>query len=423
MEGSGNKKLVYSFGTMVQSEKYSIGKSSGVFINEDTVTKIFNIRSKSIKPVRGSYELCWLRETECLTRLSGLPHFPQLVRTDPDKLAITMTNTGESLFDTWQEHNLTLYINQAHAIADSLESANIQYFYPGMDPNSKNKQHAKFPLSNFCIEDGELSLIDFELANPVGGEAEKQISDRMKFLYSHHDVDDFRQCLVNSLTNPRQCYESELMAKLIDKDKFSEIKDKNPREVWKSMTAFTQPSEKILKEWNKYQKRYGMKDAVDRVERMQLADVCKPEHKLIDIGCNDGYITMLVAPMVASATGVEPHVKLPDDKPANVTWVKSTFNDFVKEHTKQYNVLLSLAVSIQLRDFGGLTEQEIVDRYYDLLEPGGIVVHETQKLENRPNNQTHTANMLAAFATKFEQLAHGSARPSGQREYYHFRKV
>ena len=39
---------------------------------------------------------------------------------------------------------------------------------------------------------------------------------------------------------------------------------------------------------------------------MKLDQICKSEHKLVDIGCNDGYITQLVAIMVASATGVEP---------------------------------------------------------------------------------------------------------------------
>ena len=404
-------------------ERYTIGKSSGVFINDDTVTKIFNIRGKGIKAARGSYELCWQRETECLERLRGRRHFPQLLEKHPEQLGLRMTYTGESLFDTWQEHNLKLYIDQAHTIADTLEQAGIQYFYPGMDPNSKTKNYSKFPLSNFCIDDGEISLIDYELANPVGSPSEAQMSDRLRYLYDNYNKDHFRQTLVHALENPKECYESELMAKLVDKDKFPKLKDRNPREVWKSMTAFTKPSDKIIKEWQKYQKRYGMNDAVDRVERMQLADVCKPEHKLVDIGCNDGYITMLVAPMVASATGVEPHVQLPKDKPENVKWAVMDFNTFVEQNTKQYDVLLSLAVSIQLRDFGGLSEQEIVDRYYDLLAPGGIVVHETQKLENRPNNQTHTANMLAAFANKFEQLAHGQARPSGRREYYHFRKV
>lgn len=403
--------------------QYNIGKSSGVFINDDVVTKIFNIRGKSIKAARGSYEQCWLRETECLERLRGRRHFPQLLEKHPDHLGLRMTYTGDSLYNTWHEHNLKLYIEQAHAIADALQEANIQYFYPGMDPNSKHKSYSKFPLSNFCIDDGEISLIDYELANPVGSKSEKEMSNRLRYLYDNYNKEHFRQTLVWALENPRECYESELMAKLVDKEKFSTLKDRNPREVWNSMTAFTKPSDKIIKEWQKYQKRYGMKDAVDRVERMRLADVCKPEHKLVDIGCNDGYITMLVAPMVASATGVEPHVSLPADKPENVKWAVMDFNTFVEKTPKEFDVLLSLAVSIQLRDFGGLTEQQIVDAYYDLLAPGGVVVHETQKLENRPNNIDHTNKMLEAFKTKFVQEAHGQARPSGRREYYHFRKV
>ena len=402
--------------------KYSIGKSSGVFIGEDSVVKIFNIRGKTIKVARGSYKLCWLREKTCLERLVGKLHFPQLLEAYEEHLGLRITACGESLFDTWQEHKLDNYIDQAHAIADALEEAQIQYFYPGMDPNSKNKQYIKFPLSNFCIEDGELSLIDFELANPVDSSAEKQMSKRLRFLYDNYNTEHFRQSLVNALITPKECYEAELMAKLVDKDKFDKLKKRNPREVWKSMTAFTKPSKKIVNEWKKYQKRYGMGDAIDRVERMRLKGVCKPKHTLVDIGCNDGYITKLVAPMVTHATGVEPYIELPENKPANVTWVKQTFNEFLDSNPGTFDVLLSLAVSIQLRDFGELTEQEIVNGYYSLLSVGGVVVHETQKLQDRPNNQAHTAAMTGAFKTKFTEIAHGQARPSGRREYYHFRK-
>ena len=196
---------------------------------------------------------------------------------------------------------------------------------------------------------------------------------------------------------------------------------KDPREVYAKMKQFSQPSDNVVKQWKKYQKRYGMGDAQSRVERMQLAKVIDQTKSVVDIGCNDGYISMLVAPMAKTVTGVEPHVELPTDKPSNVYWVKEYFNDFIKQG-KKFDVVMSLAVSIQLRDFGGLTEQEIVDAYYDMLEPGGVVVHETQKLEARPNNQDHTNKMLAAFKTKFTQEAHGQARPSGKREYYHFRK-
>ena len=403
--------------------KYSIGKTSGVFIGDESVVKIFNIRNKTLKPSRGTYQDCWDRETTCLTRLKGELHFPQLIETYNDILGIKMTNTGESLFNTWQEHNLMLYLEQANRIADTLEKHNIKYFHVGMDGKAKVKKQNVFPLSNFCIEDGELSLIDFEMACPVGSVAESNMSDRFKELYANYNPDIFRQTLIDTLKYPRACYEAELVAKLPDKEKIHILKDRNPREVYKTMTTFTKPSEKIVNEWKKYQKRFGTQDAIDRVKRMKLDQICKPGHKLVDIGCNDGYITQLVAPMVASATGVEPHVELPKDKADNVKWAVSTFNDFCEASTKQYDILLSLAVSIQLRDFGGLTEEQIVSKYYDLVAPGGIVVHETQKLENRPNNIEHTNAMITAFKQKFKQIDHGQARPSGKREYYHFQKA
>ena len=402
--------------------KYSIGKTSGVFIGDESVVKIFNIRNKALKPSRGTYQDCWDRETTCLTRLKGELHFPQLIETYSDILGIKMTTAGESLFYTWQEHDLMLYLDQANCIADTLEKHNIKYFHVGMDGKAKVNKQNVFPLSNFCIEDGEISLIDFEMACPVGSEAESNMSDRFKELYANYNPNVFRQTLIDTLKDPKPCYEAELVAKLPDKNKIDIFKDRNPREVYKSMTTFTQPSEKIVKEWRKYQKRFGKDQAVDRVQKMNLPRVCGSDKKVVDIGCNDGYISMLVAPMVASVTGVEPHVELTEDKPANVTWVRNTFNEFLASNQGTFDVLLSLAVSIQLRDFGGLTEQEIVNGYYSLLPVGGVVVHETQKLENRPNNQEHTTAMIDAFKTKFVQIEHGDARGSGKREYYHFRK-
>jgi len=402
--------------------KYSIGKTSGVFIGDESVVKIFNIRNKALKPSRGTYQDCWDRETTCLTRLKGELHFPQLIETYSDILGIKMTPAGESLFYTWQEHNLMLYLDQANRIADTLEKHNIKYFHVGMDGKAKVNKQNVFPLSNFCIEDGEISLIDFEMACPVGSEAESNMSDRFKELYANYNPNVFRQTLIDTLKDPKPCYEAELVAKLPDKNKIDIFKDRNPREVYKSMTTFTQPSEKIVKEWRKYQKRFGKDQAVDRVQKMNLPSVCGSDKTVVDIGCNDGYISMLVAPLVASVTGVEPHVELTEDKPANVTWVRNTFNEFLESNPGTFDVLLSLAVSIQLRDFGGLTEQEIVNGYYSLLPVGGVVVHETQKLENRPNNQEHTTAMIDAFKTKFVQIEHGDARGSGKREYYHFRK-
>ncbi len=409
--------------------KYTMGKASWCFITDEHVVKSYSVRNKkSVKPARGSIYDCWLRETTCLDRLRNKLHFPNMIGSDETDHSLAMTSVGDSLFNTWHEHNLSLYHDQVDTIADALEHANIKYFYPGMDPNTKSKDFAKFPLSNFCIEDGILSLIDFEMAAPIDSLAEQRLSDRLSYLYSFYKKEEFRQALHKCLDDPRQSWESELNAKLLDKSKFDELRKGNPREIWDNMTMFTQPPDKVIKEWNKYQKRYGIDDAVDRIQRMKLVELAQRwngDAQLIDIGCNDGYITKLMAPHVAKATGVEPFVKLKENKkPENVKFYEGTFNDYLKfKQLSCYDIVLSLAVSIQLRDFGGLTEQEIVNGYHSLLAPGGVVVHETQKLQDRPNNQEHTNRMLAAFRTKFTEIDHGQARPSGKREYYHFLKV
>ena len=59
--------------------RYAIGKVSGVFIEQDVVTKIFGIRGKELKPVRGTLEDCYAREIECLHRLKNKIGFPQVI--------------------------------------------------------------------------------------------------------------------------------------------------------------------------------------------------------------------------------------------------------------------------------------------------------------------------------------------------------
>lgn len=412
--------------------RYAIGKVSGVFMDHDVAVKFFGIRGKAVKEVRGTIEECYARELLCLQRLQGTPGFPSIISHKDDDLILEMEDCGECLFNTWHEYDLTLYLDQANRICDALEKANIQYFFAGLNkPNKPPKPpiaynpRSDFPLSNLCIKDGELTLIDFEMANPVGSHLSERLHPRLKALYENYNPDHFREFLLTGLRYPKESFDKEMWRKIpasdFKQEKWNKMKDTNPREVYKTMTSFNQPSEKIVNEWKKYQKRYGIDQAVDRVEKMKLASVCTGK-TVVDIGCNDGYITGLVSEFASSATGVEPHVELTEDKPANVTWVRSTFNEFLDTKPGTFDVLLSLAVSIQLRDFGGLTEQEIVNGYYSLLPVGGIVVHETQKLENRPNNQEHTAAMIAAFKTKFVQIDHGDARGSGKREYYHFRK-
>ena len=194
-----------------------------------------------------------------------------------------------------------------------------------------------------------------------------------------------------------------------------------------------QPNDKIISEWDNYQKRYGWEDATNRIKIMQIDRIARnywdigkdvPGAVLLDVGCNDGYITRQIAESCAKCIGVEPFVNLKDNKkPENVKWYRGTFNDYTKITQTRFDIILSLAVSIQLRDFGGLSEDQIVEAYWQLLAPGGIVIHETQKLQGRPNNIEHTNKMLDAYAKHFIILDKGKARASGGREYYHFKRI
>ena len=53
------------------------GKASQVFINGNSVLKVFD-RTQS-KGYRGSGEQSYQREKECLKRLEGNKHFPQII--------------------------------------------------------------------------------------------------------------------------------------------------------------------------------------------------------------------------------------------------------------------------------------------------------------------------------------------------------
>ena len=69
------------------------GKASQVFITGNTVAKVFD-RTQS-KGYRGSGEQSYQREKECLKRLEGNIHFPEVINFDDDNLTIHMSYCGE----------------------------------------------------------------------------------------------------------------------------------------------------------------------------------------------------------------------------------------------------------------------------------------------------------------------------------------
>ena len=63
--------------------------------------------------------------------------------------------------------------------------------------------------------------------------------------------------------------------------------------------------------------------------------------------------------------------------------LKKTLKEFCVDHNDTYDVVFSFAMTIQVRDNDGLNEDEIAQRHYDLVKENGMMIYETQKLENR----------------------------------------
>ena len=100
------------------------GKASQVFINGDKVLKVFD-KTQS-KGYRGSGKQSYQREKECLKKLEGNKHFPQIIKCDDDKLTIEMTYCGEIFpYDNKPRPEL---LSQAWEISEALDNANIKLY-------------------------------------------------------------------------------------------------------------------------------------------------------------------------------------------------------------------------------------------------------------------------------------------------------
>lgn len=98
-----------------------------------------------------SQKQAFLLEVECLKRLKGCRHFPQLIKTDPEKYEVTTAYCGPALSQLRKGEETPQVVDiyaQINTIASDLEKMNII--------------HLDMRLQNICIDlDGCLHLIDF----------------------------------------------------------------------------------------------------------------------------------------------------------------------------------------------------------------------------------------------------------------------
>ena len=173
----------------------------------------------------------------------------------------------------------------------------------------------------------------------------------------------------------------------------------------------------MTKEWDNYQK-YPGNSAKWRIENLNLKRFAGQDKTLLDLGANEGEFGVELSKDFKHITLVEPEVEAPKLSD-NVSWVKKSFKEFIKESNDTYDVLFSFAVTRLIKGNDNLTENQIVKEYYNLIKPDGILVYETHLLDN-PSWLIHTAIMLTALRQQFgNEIESGNSR--NRRMYYIFK--
>ena len=181
----------------------SRGKTSEVFIDstEGYVIKQFRgyqdpKKNQRTLKGRGKREHSFLRELECLLRLRGHEHFPQLLDHDQEQLWIKMSYCGTPYPCNPPRPNRPDLIDQANRIVDSLAEVDIKYNYK-MTTTIDGIEYAHLQAGNLNLLDDGLYLLDFEMAWPVGTEIDPQFGDRFRSGYTKQEFKQlFREFLV-----------------------------------------------------------------------------------------------------------------------------------------------------------------------------------------------------------------------------------
>ena len=125
--------------------------------------------------------------------------------------------------------------------------------------------------------------------------------------------------------------------------------------------------EKQLKAWKNYQQSVN-NDVSERIKIFQLTKYGGPNKTLLDVGSNNGEFPINLSSNFLRITAVEPFVEPLSDLPKNISWIKKTFKHFAKEYHAEYDVVLSLAMSIQAKELDGLSEDEIAGLFINWLK-------------------------------------------------------
>lgn len=121
-----------------------------------------------------------------------------------------------------------------------------------------------------------------------------------------------------------------------------------------------------------------------RIEKYGLLRYLSNDSKVLDIGCNCGFMDMMLASKCNHITGLEYDGTMVEfSKKAakmleitNVDFVSADFTKWYPKNKEKYDVILSFAVHIWI----GMEPYQYAKVCYDMLNPGGVLLFESQDI-------------------------------------------
>lgn len=179
-----------------------------------------------------------------------------------------------------------------------------------------------------------------------------------------------------------------------------------------------------IKQWESYQLSHSAQDRKERITNLNLESLVTKDSKVLDVGCSSGYFCDELADKVSRVAALDPYVELINESP-NVEYIPLTFGDFFISNKESFDLILSLAVTPWICKIDKCSEQQLVENYYQLLEPNGLLVQ-----ENIVHFTEHSDIIIKEMKEKFTLLKSGISRDwsdkeigNGKRYYYLFRKT
>lgn len=150
----------------------------------------------------------------------------------------------------------------------------------------------------------------------------------------------------------------------------------------------------------------GQRSSSKRFKTYKLDKIINNQSKVLDIGCNCGFMSLITAKRSKFVYSVEPNetlikiAKIVKDhlKIKNCTFINSTFDDFKTK--KKFNLIFSFAV----HHWVNFSFFFYVKKLSELLEMDGIIVFESHKLDSIDRYFIKKVQILKNLGFELEEL-------------------